>query len=76
MGIVTVIVLTVGSFLIELFAAALKLPDWVAALALGTHYGRPFVGSWDPVGIVASLGLAFGGLAVGAWGFARRDVRG
>ena len=72
----TVIVLTVGSFLIELFAAALKLPDWVASLALGTHYGHPFVGSWDPVGIVASLGLAFGGLAIGAWGFARRDVRG
>jgi ABC-2 type transport system permease protein len=72
----TVIVLTVGSFLIELFAAALKLPDWVASLALGTHYGHTFVGSWDPVGIVASLGLAFGGLAIGAWGFARRDVRG
>jgi ABC-2 type transport system permease protein len=72
----TVIVLTVGCFLIELFAIALKLPDWVAELALGTHYGRPFVGSWDPVGIVASLALAFGGLAVGAWGMARRDVRG
>lgn len=72
----TVIALTVGSFLIELFATALKLPDWVADLALGGHYGRPLVGSWDPVGVVASLVLAFGGLAVGAWGMARRDVRG
>jgi len=72
----TVIVLTVGSFLIELFATALKLPDWVAGLALASHYGRPLVGVWDPVGIVVSLVLAFGGLAVGAWGMTRRDVRG
>jgi ABC-2 type transport system permease protein len=72
----TVIALTVGSFLLELFATALRLPDWVAALALGTHYGRPFVGTWDPVGIVASLVLAVGGLVVGAWGMSRRDVRG
>jgi polyether ionophore transport system permease protein len=72
----TVIVLTVGSFLLELFATALKLPDWVADLTLGTHYGRPFVGSWDASGIAASLALAFGGLVVGAWGMARRDVRG
>jgi ABC-2 type transport system permease protein len=71
-----VIVLTVGSFLIELFATALKLPDWVAELALASHYGRPLVGVWDPVGVVASLVLAFGGLALGAWGMARRDVRG
>ena len=72
----TVIILTVGSFLIELFATALKLPDWVAGLALASHYGRPLVGVWDPVGIVVSLVLAFGGLAVGAWGMTRRDVRG
>jgi putative exporter of polyketide antibiotics len=71
-----VIVLTVGSFLITLFATALKLPDWVADLALGSHYGKPLVGDWDPVGVVASLVLAFGGLAVGAWGLTRRDIRG
>jgi ABC-2 type transport system permease protein len=72
----TVIVLTIGSFLIELFATALKLPDWFGGLALATHYGRPLVGTWDPVGVVASLVLAFGGLAIGAWGLTRRDVRG
>jgi ABC-2 type transport system permease protein len=72
----TVIVLTVGSFLLDLFATALKLPDWVADLALASHYGRPLVGSWDPVGVAASLILAFGGLAIGAWGMSRRDVRG
>jgi ABC-2 type transport system permease protein len=72
----TVIVLTVGSFLITLFATALKLPDWVADLALGSHFGKPLVGDWDPVGVVASLVLAFGGLAVGAWGLTRRDIKG
>lgn len=72
----TVIVLTVGTFLITLFATALKLPDWVADLALPGHYGRPMVGDWDPVGVVVSAGLAVGGLLVGAWGLSRRDVRG
>jgi ABC-2 type transport system permease protein len=71
----TVVALTVGMFLITLFATALELPDWVAELALGSHYGKPLVGDWDPVGIVASLALALGGLAVGAVGIARRDIR-
>jgi hypothetical protein len=35
----------------------------------------PMLGQWDPAGIVASVVLAFGGVAVGAWGFARRDIR-
>jgi hypothetical protein len=35
----------------------------------------PMLGQWDPAGIVASLVLAFGGVSVGAWGFARRDIR-
>jgi len=69
------VALTVGTFLISTFAPPLKLPDWVADLALPTHYGSPLVGDWDPVGVVASLVLAFGGLLVGAWGLSRRDVR-
>jgi hypothetical protein len=69
------VVLTVGTFLISTFAPPLKLPAWVADLALPTHYGSPLVGDWDPVGVVASLVLAFGGLLVGAWGLSRRDVR-
>jgi ABC-2 type transport system permease protein len=67
--------LTVAMFLDTILALALRLPSWVADLALGTHYGKPIVGIWDPVGIVASLVLAIGGLGVGAWGLARRDVR-
>jgi len=72
----TVAVLTVGTFLITIFAVALKLPDWVAQLALSSHYGKPFVGDWDPVGVVVSLAFAAGGLAIGAWGLSRRDLRG
>jgi hypothetical protein len=34
------------------------------------------LGQWDPVGIVASVVLAVGGVALGAWGFRRRDLRG
>jgi putative exporter of polyketide antibiotics len=71
----TVVALTIGMFLTGLLAAALKLPDWVADLNLANHYGQPLVGHWDAAGIVASLLLAFGGLALGAWGLSRRDVR-
>jgi ABC-2 type transport system permease protein len=71
----TVVALTVLMFLDEILAVALHLPDWIAGLALGSHYGKPFLGDWDPVGVVASLALALGGIAVGAWGFRRRDVR-
>ena len=34
------------------------------------------LGQWDPVGIVASVVLAVGGILVGAWGFKRRDLKG
>jgi len=66
----------VGMFLLDILVPALKLPDEVHQLALSTHFGEPMLGHWDPVGIIASLVLAFGGLLVGAWGFARRDLRG
>lgn len=71
-----VIVLTVGTFLVTLFATALKLPDWVADLALTSHFGKPLIGEWDAVGVTASIVLAVGGLVLGAWGLSRRDVRG
>jgi hypothetical protein len=44
-------------------------------LALTSHLGQTFVGVWDPAGIVASIVLAVGGIAIGAWAFARRDLR-
>ncbi len=66
----------VATFLIALLAPPLELPDWVAQLALTTHFGQPMIGEYDPVGIVACLVLAVGGILVGAWGMRRRDVNG
>ncbi len=71
-----VLALAIGTFLLDMLAPLLRLPDWVAQLALTTHLGEPMVGSWDPAGIIACLVLAIGGLAIGAWGMARRDVGG
>jgi ABC-2 type transport system permease protein len=62
------------TFLIDLIAPALKLPDWVHDLALTAHMGQPMIGSWDWVGVIACLALAFGGLALSSWGMSRRDV--
>jgi ABC-2 type transport system permease protein len=71
----TVALLTVITWFVGILGPALGLPDAVRELALTTHYGQPMLGVWDPVGIVASLGLAVGGVAIGAWGFKRRDLR-
>lgn len=64
------------TFLIDVIAPALKPPDWLHQLALTAHMGQPMVGIWDLGGIVAALLIAAGGLAIGAWGFARRDLQG
>jgi ABC-2 type transport system permease protein len=66
--------LSIGFFLVELLAPALRLPDWVAQLALSSHMGRPMTGSWDPVGLAICLALAVAGLAIGALGMRRRDL--
>ena len=62
------------TYLVDLLAPALKLPDWVHQLALTGHLGQPMVGVWDFAGIAACLLLAAGGLALGGWGMRRRDV--
>jgi ABC-2 type transport system permease protein len=71
-----VAIVTIVTWLINLLAPAFKLPDVVHQLALTSHYGFTMLGQWDPVGIVASVVLAVGGVALGAWGFKRRDLRG
>ena len=68
--------LVIVTFLVDLVVPALHWPDWVHQLALTSHFGQPMVGIWDPVGIIASLVIAVGGLAIGAWGMSRRDVTG
>lgn len=71
-----VAVVAIGTFLVDILAQALMLPDWVRQLALSSHMGEPMVGSWEAAGILACLILAIGGLIVGAWGMNRRDVSG
>jgi ABC-2 type transport system permease protein len=67
-------VLVVVTYLINLLAPPLNLPDWFHQLSLTAHLGQPMIGEWDPVGIVACLVLAVGGIALGAWGMTRRDI--
>ena len=67
-------IVVVATYLIDLIAPPLKLPDWVHQLALTAHLGQPMIGQWDVAGIVACVVIAFGGIALGAWGMARRDI--
>ena len=68
--------MTIATWFIAIIGPALKLPDVVQDLALSAHYGLPMVGQWDLTGVVASFVIAVGGVAIGAWGFARRDLSG
>ena len=67
-------VVVLATYLIDLVAPPLNLPDWVHQLALTAHLGQPMVGRWDPFGIGACLVIAVGGIAIGAWGMRRRDI--
>jgi len=67
-------VLVTATFLVDLLAPPLELPDWFHRLALTANMGQPMMGSWDLAGVGACVAILVGGVAVGAWGFARRDV--
>lgn len=67
-------VVVVATYLIDLLAPPLKLPDWVHQLALIAHFGQPMIGHWDATGVIASAVVAVGGVLLGAWGMSRRDV--
>ena len=64
----------IATYLIDLLAPPLKLPDWFHQLALTAHFGQPMIGQWDPFGVVACVVIAVGGILLGAWGMSRRDV--
>jgi ABC-2 type transport system permease protein len=64
----------VATYLVDLLAPPLNLPDWVHQLALTTHFGQPMVGQWDLTGVVACVAIAIGGTIIGAWGIRRRDI--
>jgi ABC-2 type transport system permease protein len=68
--------IVVVTFLLDIVAPAARLPDWVHQLALTALLVYPMVGVWDWGGMALMVGLAGGGLLLGAWGFARRDLPG
>jgi polyether ionophore transport system permease protein len=70
-----VIVFVILTWFVQLLGPLLGLPQIVQDLALTSHFGQPMIGVWDPVGIIASLALAVGGIVIGTWGFRRRDLR-
>ena len=67
-------VVVIATYLIGMFGPALNWPNWVTQLALTNHVGKPMIGQWDMTGVVASLVIAVGGIALGAWGASRRDI--
>ena len=67
--------LALGFFLLDLIGSALHLPDAILQLSLIKHLGQPLVGTFDGLGMAACVVLAVGGIAVGAWGLGRRDLR-
>lgn len=73
-GAIVVGILTVGFYLLEFLGSALNLPDAVTWFSLSTHLGQPLIGEWDVPGMIACAVLALGGMLVGAWGLARRDL--
>lgn len=66
--------LVIGTFVLDTLGEALDLPDPVLDLSLYRHLGQPMAGAFEPVGIVAAVILAVGGLLIGAWGLQRRDL--
>jgi ABC-2 type transport system permease protein len=64
----------VATYLLDLVAPPLKLPDLLHQLALTAHFGKPMVGQWDLTGVAACLVIAAGGILLGAWGIRRRDL--
>jgi ABC-2 type transport system permease protein len=67
-------VFVTATFLVDMLAPPLKLPDWFHQLALTAHMGRPMIGHWDMAGIAACSAIAVAGVAIGAWGIRRRDI--
>ena len=70
-----VVVFVLVTWFLQIVGNLLGLPDAVKQLALTSHFGQTFVGVWDWPGLAVSLVLCLGGIAVGAFAFARRDLR-
>lgn len=70
-----VVVFVLVTWFVQVVGGIVHFPDAVMQLVLTTHLGQTFVGVWDWAGVAACVVLAIGGIAVGAWGFTRRDLR-
>jgi ABC-2 type transport system permease protein len=67
-------VAVIATYLLDLLAPPLNLPDWVHQLALTVHLGTPMTGSWGISGVVACVLIAVVGIGLGAIGIRRRDI--
>jgi len=65
----------IATYLIDLLGPPLKAPEWLLQATLSSHLGQTMIGRWDATGIVIAVALAVGGIAIGAWGLGRRDVK-
>lgn len=71
-----VVVFVLVTWFVQIIGGIMSFPDIVMELVLTSHYGQTFVGVWDWVGVAASAVIAIGGIAIGSWAFARRDLGG
>jgi ABC-2 type transport system permease protein len=69
-----VVVFVLLTWLVQLLGPLFRLPEIVQNLALTAHLGQTMVGVWDWGGVAASVVLALGGIALGAWGLSKRDL--
>ena len=68
--------IAVGSYLLDFIGGALRLPSVLLDLSLSRHLGQPMLGRFDWPGLALCAILAIGGVALGAWGLQRRDLKG
>lgn len=61
-------------YLLDTLGSAIGLPQELLDLSLTEHLGQPMAGNFDAAGMLACAVLAMGGMLLGAWGLARRDI--
>lgn len=69
-----VVIVVLLTWLLQLLGPLFNLPQVIRDLALTTHLGETMVGSWDWGGVGICAVIAIGGIALGSWGFKRRDL--
>jgi ABC-2 type transport system permease protein len=70
-----VVVFIVATWFVQLLGPLLGLPELITDMAITSHFGQPMVGVWNIPGVIAALVIGVVGIAVGSYGFARRDLR-